>query len=266
MCGIAGYFGSPRWDLPRRRVLERMLAAIRHRGPDGWGVHLDRSVGLGHVRLSIIDLAGGRQPMADRCQAIWVTFNGEIFNYIELKQDLIAAGHRFQTSSDTEVIIEAYRRKGHRCVEDFNGDFAFALWDSEQAQLMLARDRMGVRPVYYTVRDGVLYFGSEAKALFQVPGICAEVDPVALAQCFTLWHPIASRTAFKGIHELQPGHVLLARGDRIDVRPYWQPEYEAHADRPPTERTEGELVEELRHCYWTPHGSVSAPMCPLART
>ncbi len=137
MCGIAGFFGTPKWDLPPRRVLERMLAAIRHRGPDGWGVYLDGSVGLGHVRLSIIDLAGGRQPMTDELETVSVTFNGEIFNYVELKEELIRSGCRFRTKSDTEVILHAYRRKGPRCVEDFNGDFAFALWDRPENQLML---------------------------------------------------------------------------------------------------------------------------------
>ena len=246
MCGIAGFYGYPNWELSPRRVLERMLAAIRYRGPDDWGVHLDGPVGLGHVRLSIIDLAGGRQPMADESNTVWVTFNGEIFNYVELRAELISAGHRFRTNSDTEVILEAYRRKGPRCVEDFNGDFAFALWDRQRDQLMLARDRMGVRPVYYTVQDGVLIFGSEVKALFQVPGLRAELDPIALSQCFTLWHPLAPRTAFKGIQELPPGHLLVAHGGAVTVHSYWQPSYPRTTDAAPAPRPEAELAEELR--------------------
>ena len=246
MCGIAGFYGAPKWELPPRRVLERMLAAIRHRGPDDWGLHLDGPVGLGHVRLSIIDLAGGRQPMADEGETIWVTFNGEIFNYVELKADLISAGHRFRTSSDTEVILEGYRRKGPRCVEDFNGDFAFALWDRLGDRLILARDRMGVRPVHYAIQNGVLVFGSEVKALLQVPGIRAELDPVALSQCFTFWHPLAPRTAFKGIQELPPGHLLVAQRGTVTVRPYWQPSYPAATHRDPSPRREEELAEELR--------------------
>jgi asparagine synthase (glutamine-hydrolysing) len=246
VCGIAGFYGAPKWELPPRRVLERMLAAIRHRGPDDWGLHLDGPVGLGHVRLSIIDLAGGRQPMADDGETIWVTFNGEIFNYVELKADLISAGHRFRTSSDTEVILEGYRRKGPRCVEDFNGDFAFALWDRLGDRLILARDRTGVRPVYYAIQDGVLVFGSEVKALLQVPGIRAELDPVALSQCFTFWHPLTPRTAFKGIRELPPGHLLVAQRGTVTVRPYWQPSYPAATHRDPSPRREEELVEELR--------------------
>ncbi|MFI5387341.1 MAG: asparagine synthase (glutamine-hydrolyzing) [Fimbriimonadales bacterium] len=246
MCGIAGFYGAPKWELPPRRVLERMLAAIRHRGPDDWGIHLDGPVGLGHVRLSIIDLAGGRQPMADERKTVWVTFNGEIFNYVELKKELISAGHRFRTSSDTEVILQAYRRKGPRCVEDFNGDFAFALWDRQRDQLMLARDRMGVRPVFYAIQDGVLVFGSEAKALLQVPGLRAVLDPVALCQCFTFWHSLAPRTAFKGIQELPPGHLLVAHGGTVTVQPYWQSSFPPANYRNPTVRPEAELAEELR--------------------
>ncbi len=246
MCGITGFYGAPRWELPPRRVLERMLAAIRHRGPDDWGIHLDGPVGLGHVRLSIIDLAGGRQPMADETRTAWVTFNGEIFNYVELKKELISAGHRFRTSSDTEVILQAYRRKGPRCVEDFNGDFAFALWDRQWDRLVLARDRMGVRPIYYAIKDGVLVFGSEAKALLQVPGLRAVLDPVALCQCFSFWHPLAPRTAFQGIQELPPGHLLVAHGGSVTVQPYWQPSFPITTDAAPAPRPEAELAEELR--------------------
>ena len=183
---------------------ERMLAAIRHRGPDGWGIHLDRPVGLGHVRLSIIDLAGGGQPMADESENVWVTFNGEIFNYVELRAELIAAGHRFRTSSDTEVILQAYRRKGPRCVEDFNGDFAFALWDKQRDRLVLARDRMGIRPIYYAIKDGVLVFGSEAKRSFRSPA-CAVLDPVSALPDFHILAPV-------GPPDRLPGHPRAAAG------------------------------------------------------
>ncbi|MGE5754423.1 MAG: asparagine synthase (glutamine-hydrolyzing) [Planctomycetaceae bacterium] len=245
MCGIAGFYGAPKWGSSPRLVLERMVAAIRHRGPDDCGLHLDGQVGLGHTRLSIIDLVSGRQPMADDGETVWVTFNGEIFNYIELRKDLISSGHRLRTTSDTEVILHAYRRKGPGCVEDFNGDFAFALWDKGRERLVLARDRMGVRPVYYTIKDGVLVFGSEVKALLQVPGIRAEIDPVALSQCFTFWFPLAPRTAFRGIQELPPGHILVAERGHVSVRAYWQPCYPAAGDRGPESRSEEDLAEEL---------------------
>jgi asparagine synthase (glutamine-hydrolysing) len=187
-----------------------MVAAIRHRGPDEQGYFLDQGVGLGHARLSIIDLTSGQQPMANEDGTVWVTFNGEIFNYVELQAELRARGHTLRTTSDTEVIVHSYEERGPACVESFNGDFAFALWDKKRDRLVLARDRMGVRPVYYTVHGGALLFASEVKALFQVPGVRAVIDPLAIDQCFTFWFPVAPRTPFKGVHELPPGHQDVA--------------------------------------------------------
>jgi asparagine synthase (glutamine-hydrolysing) len=246
MCGIAGYHGNPsNWQVAPRTVLQRMVAAIRHRGPDDSGVHVGDGIGLAHARLSIIDLAGGQQPMADDRQTVWVTYNGEIFNYVELKEALIQAGCRFRTSSDTEVLLQAYAQRGPDCVLDFNGDFAFALWDQPRRRLMLARDRMGVRPVYYTFANGVLAFASEIKALLQVPGVRAEIDPIALAQCFTLWFPLAPRTPFKGIHELPPGHMLLAEPGSVTVKPYWQPAYPPAHEAPRQHPSADDLADEL---------------------
>ena len=185
--------------------MDRMVTAIQHRGPDSQGVHVEPGVGLGHARLSIIDLSpSGRQPMPNVDGSLWITFNGEIFNYIELRQDLEAKGCRFLSTSDTETILHSYAEKGVRCVEDFNGDFAFAIWDKRNDRLMLARDRMGVRPLYYTIQGGALVFASEVKALLQFPGVSAELDPIALDQCFTFWFPMAPRTPFKQIRELPP--------------------------------------------------------------
>jgi asparagine synthase (glutamine-hydrolysing) len=246
MCGIAGYVGRPEFPA-RGELLARMGRAILHRGPDAQGLHLGEGVGLAHTRLSIIDLAGGAQPMADAEGALWVSFNGEIFNYVELRQELIARGHRFQTVSDTEVILEAYRAFGPDCVKRFNGDFAFALWDARLRRLMLARDRVGVRPLFYTMARDCLYFASEIKALLAVPGIAATLDPVALDQIFTFWVPLAPRTVFKDIVELPPGHVLLAEGDSVRVTPYWQPAF-PDADDPGAydRRDPRELAEELK--------------------
>jgi asparagine synthase (glutamine-hydrolysing) len=165
MCGIAGYYGIPAASMPRQTLLHRMIDAIAYRGPDAQGTFVGDSVGLAHARLSIIDLASGQQPMASADGALHVTFNGEIFNYIELRDELIARGHRFVTTSDTEVILHAYEAYGADCVEKFNGDFAFAIFDSRNNRLMLARDRMGVRPLFHTTVGGCLYFGSEVKAL-----------------------------------------------------------------------------------------------------
>ncbi len=165
MCGIAGYFALKEGPIAPRPVLERMVEAVRHRGPDEGGVYLDGRAALGHRRLSIIDLSTGQQPLSDAGGRLWVSFNGEIFNYLELREELAAAGRVFRTHSDTETIVQAYAAHGPACVERFNGDFAYALWDRDAQRLVLARDRMGVRPLYYTVHGGVLVFASEVKAL-----------------------------------------------------------------------------------------------------
>jgi asparagine synthase (glutamine-hydrolysing) len=249
MCGIAGFIHLPESDAPPQRILQRMVDAIHHRGPDERGQYLDEvlRVGLGHARLSIIDLATGQQPMANEDGTIWITFNGEVFNFVELHAELEKRGHVFKTRSDTEVIVHAYEEKGPDCATEFNGDFAYAIWDGPRRRLVLARDRMGVRPVYWTrIGDG-LAFASEMKALFQVPGVRAELDPIALDQCFTFWFPLAPRTPFKNIHELSPGHVLVAENGSVTVRPYWQLCYPDRGDVQALEqRSDEELEEELR--------------------
>ncbi len=246
MCGIAGIFDPLKRQIPSRQVLQRMIGAIAHRGPDEGGFHIDADGGLAHARLSIIDLSTGQQPMCNEDESVWVTFNGEIFNYVELCKDLIARGHVFRSRCDTEVIVHAYEDDGPACVEAFNGDFAFAIVDKRRGRLVLARDRMGVRPVFYAVRDGVLIFASEVKAILQHPDVHAELDPIALDQCFTFWFPLAPRTAFKDIHELPPGHILVADRSGITVRPYWSLQYPAAAGDSSTDRrTEVEIAEEL---------------------
>jgi asparagine synthase (glutamine-hydrolysing) len=245
MCGIAGYcFLTERTGSPSA-ALRPMLDAMRHRGPDDAGMHIEGRAGLGHVRLSILDLEGGRQPLSNEDDSVWVSFNGEIFNYLELRHALKARGHVFRTRSDTETIVHLYEERGLDCLDSFNGDFAFALWDSRRARLMLARDRMGVRPLYYTRAGDVLVFASEIKPLLQFPGVQARLDPIALDQCFTCWFPLAPRTAFEGIFELPPGHVLVAEGGRIRVRPYWQPRYPSVTQNRDDRRTEHSLAEEL---------------------
>ena len=231
MCGIAGFLGTSVPRAERLPLLRRMVAAIAHRGPDDQGFHLDDSgAGLGHARLSIIDLACGDQPMSNEDGTVWIAFNGEIFNYVELRADLIARGHVFRTHSDTEVIVHLYEEKGPGCVEALNGDFAFAIWDTRRRRLMLARDRMGVRPVFYTEQGGSLFFGSEVKALLAA-GAPAELDPVALDQIFTFWSPLAPRTAFRGVSELPPAHLLLADARGVSVRRYWSLDYPDSSDQ-----------------------------------
>lgn len=247
MCGIAGFLSQRPLATDGHLLLERMVAAIRHRGPDGHGIHVDGGIGLGHARLSIIDIAGGRQPMASADGALSVSFNGEIFNYLELRDALARRGRRFRTQSDTEVILHLYDEMGPECVTAMNGDFAFALWDAQRKRLMLARDRMGVRPLFYTQRDGALFFASEVKALLAVPGLSAELDPKALDQIFTLWFPLAPRTPFKRISELPPAHILLADDNGIVLRPYWRLSYPDAAEAAAWDDGPAEAIaEELR--------------------
>jgi asparagine synthase (glutamine-hydrolysing) len=247
MCGIAGFhrFSAP--DDQRRTVLQRMIGTLRHRGPDGEGAFHGGDVGLAHVRLSIIDVASGQQPMSNEDGSVWITFNGEVFNYLELREGLIERGHVFKTASDTEVIVHLYEERGADCVRDLNGDFAFAIWDGRRRQMVLARDRAGVRPLFYAERNGAIFFASEIKALLQVPGVSAELDPLALDQIFTFWFPLPPRTPFKGIRELPPAHVLVATSRGTASRPYWRLEFPPAADAAAVNpRTERKTAEELR--------------------
>jgi asparagine synthase (glutamine-hydrolysing) len=245
MCGIAGFLDLPGPEPLKRQTLARMVAAIAHRGPDGHGAVLEGRCGLAHTRLSIIDPGGGAQPMSDAGGTVWLTFNGEIFNYVELRDELIARGFTFRTTSDTEVIIQLYRAMGPEFVGRLNGDFAFALWDTARQTLLLARDRMGVRPLYYAERRGMLAFASEFPALLQAPGIEAEPDLVGLDQIFTTWAPLAPRTILRGVNELKPGHMLIAGHGGTVIRPYWSLRFPRHDEAPPA-RSERDLTDELR--------------------
>ncbi|ODR88734.1 asparagine synthase (glutamine-hydrolyzing) [Sinorhizobium alkalisoli] len=242
MCGISGYFGSIR---DGKTLLERMTAAIAHRGPDEQGVFTTPQAGLGHVRLSIVGLGDGQQPMSDASGELTIAFNGEIFNYVELRDELKARGRRFRTSSDTEVILHLYDEMGEECVSLLNGDFAFAIWDARRRRLVLARDRMGVRPLFYTTQGGTLYFASEVKALLAVPGVTAEIDPIALDQIFTLWAPIAPRTPFRNILELEPAHLMIADERGVATRAYWTLEFPEQGQTP-AYTNEGCAADELR--------------------
>ena len=222
MCGIAGMFNLSSNHQVAEKDMRQMLAMIRHRGPDEFGIYLDGPVGLGNARLSIIDLSGGQQPISNEDGTMWIVFNGEIFNYVELRPELEARGHRFTTTSDTEVLLHAYEEYGPKCLEKLNGQFAFAVWDARDRSLFLARDRLGVRPVFYAVRGGDLIFGSEIKALLADPRVRAEIDPAILDQVFTFWSPLSPRTVFRDILELPPGHYLQAREGKTTIKSYWE--------------------------------------------
>lgn len=245
MCGIAGILACTPGRQPQRAELRAMREPLRHRGPDGHGDYVDGPVGLAHVRLSIIDLAGGQQPVHNEDGSVWVVFNGEIFNYIELRQALEARGHRFYTHTDTEVIVHLFEEHGARCVEQLNGQFAIALWDARKRELLLARDRTGIRPLFHAEVDGRLLFASEIKALFALPGIARRIDPTALAEICSYWSPRAPRTAFEGVRSLPPGHTMTVDvSGRQRLQCYWDwrfPEEPPRLDRP-----EIEYADELR--------------------
>jgi asparagine synthase (glutamine-hydrolysing) len=223
MCGVCGVVdlagGTPDTDL-----VVRMMGRLAHRGPDGSGYYRDEHAVLGHTRLAIIDTEGGAQPLCNEDGTLWITFNGEIFNYVELGAELRRLGHTFRTASDTEVVVHAFEQWGEDCFARFNGQWALALWDSREQRLVLSRDRMGVRPLFLH-RSGPsgrrLAFASEVKALLADPAVERAFDPVGIDQTLTYWSTVAPRTVFRGIEQLEPGHVAVLDRDGFRRRPYW---------------------------------------------
>jgi len=225
MCGIAGFTRLTRNEPLPLELLYQMAEVQSHRGPDGSGFYIDDWTGMGHTRLSIIDLAGGAQPICNEDGTLWIIFNGEIFNYIELRQDLSGKGHCFTTSTDTEVILHLYEDYRQDCLKFLNGQFAIAIWDNVKKELFLARDRVGIRPLHYTICDGVLLFASEIKSIFQWQNVSREIDPIGIDQIFTFWTPLPGHTAFRGVQELPSGHYLKISERRIAVKKYWEPSF-----------------------------------------
>jgi len=223
MCGIAGYLNLPTRGQAPSVELDQMIGILRHRGPDDTGYYVDADVGLAHARLGIIDLTGGKQPLHNEDRTVWLTFNGEIFNYLELRQELKAQGHAFSTASDTEAIVHLYEEHGLDFVRHLNGQFAIALWDRKNRRLVLARDRVGIRPLFYTTAGGRFLFASEVKSLFMVPGVERRLNLRALAEVFTFWSPLEPSTLFEGISSLPPGYVMSVSADTGShtVRRYW---------------------------------------------
>jgi asparagine synthase (glutamine-hydrolysing) len=242
MCGIVGVVNTR--DLPPTPpdLIGRMLAMIRHRGPDEFGIYHDAWAGLGSARLSIIDLSGGQQPISNEDGSLWIVFNGEIFNYVELRPSLEARGHRFSTNTDTECILHLYEDYGPACLKVLNGQFAIAIWDARQRRLFLARDRVGIRPVFYTLQGDRFIFGSEMKALFAHPTVHAEIQPEALAQVFTFWSTLAPQTIFRDIRELLPGHYLCLQDGELEIEPYWTLNF---ADEQNSQRTADDILDEF---------------------
>jgi asparagine synthase (glutamine-hydrolysing) len=243
MCGIVGILNQKTSQPVEAGVLRQMLGMIRHRGPDQFGIYLDDHAGLGSARLSIIDLSGGQQPIANEDETLWIVFNGEIFNYIELRPELEQRGHRFTTHTDTEIILHLYEDYGPDCLKFLNGQFAIAIWDSRNQTLFLARDRLGIRPIFYTQAGGAFLFASEIKALLADRRVSAELDPVALEQIFTYWSTLSPRSAFRGILEVPPAHYLIANRDGIRLERFWSLNF---GDRPHAFRSEQEALEAFR--------------------
>lgn len=231
MCGIAGVVSLRASPPPDRLLLERMAGALSHRGPDEFGIYRDDRAGLAHARLSIIDLSSGQQPLSNEDRTLWIVFNGEIFNYLELRQELRGRGHAFRTESDTEVIVHAYEQWGEDAFGRFNGQWALALWDARRERLVLSRDPYGIAPLYIAEHDGHVYFASEVKALFQDGTLPRRLDPRGMAQVFTFWAPIAPRTVFGGVEELEPGHTRTYRATERRNVPHFTPNYESAGER-----------------------------------
>jgi asparagine synthase (glutamine-hydrolysing) len=225
MCGICGIVNFNVTEPVDPHVVERMTNAQAHRGPDDSGYFIEGNVGLGHRRLSIIDRSGGKQPIFNEDASVVVVFNGEIYNYSELTSDLVARGHKFATRSDTETIVHAYEEYGDSCMRDFRGMFAFAIWDRRRKRLLLVRDRLGIKPVYYYAAKDFVVFASEIKSLLQHPGVPRQVDRQAVDLYLSLRYVPGPRTMFKNIFKLQPGHWLTADENGIRTGKYWDLDY-----------------------------------------
>ena len=242
MCGICGQFNF-RGNAPvAEREIERMAASIVHRGPDDFGVHLDGSLGLGFRRLSIIDLAGGHQPMSDAEETVWVVFNGEIYNFPELKQELESHGHVFRTRSDTEVIVHGYKQWGDDVFNHLNGMFGVALWDARERRLLLSRDPFGIKPVYYSVNQGRLLFGSEMRAVLTGLKYTPDVDPNALNLFLRYRFTPSPFTMFQGISKLAPGHMLVCENGECTPKLWYKNHPKPFAPPKSAEEAEEELL------------------------
>ncbi|MRS04109.1 asparagine synthase (glutamine-hydrolyzing) [bacterium] len=221
MCGVAGIIDY-RGKTNTVSAVGTMLRSFSYRGPDESGIYHSPAATIGNVRLSIIDLQTGQQPLSDISGRYWIVFNGEIFNYIELREELEKKDVRLKTRSDTEVLVNLYAVYGKNCLSMLNGQFAFAIWDKQKEELFLARDRVGIRPLFYSIANGVFYFASEIKALFCNPELKRELDPLNLSQIYTFWTALTPGTAFKDVFELSPGHYMLSGRNGTKTEKFWE--------------------------------------------
>ncbi|NLV20226.1 MAG: asparagine synthase (glutamine-hydrolyzing), partial [Bacteroidetes bacterium] len=243
MCGVAGIIDyQGRYN--DRTAVGSMLRSISYRGPDESGIYVSNAATLGNVRLSIIDLLTGQQPLSDPTGRYWIVHNGEIFNYRELKRDLEADGEKFITQSDTEVIVHLYALHGPKCLSLLNGQFAFAVWDKQKEELFIARDRVGIRPLFYNLKNGVFSFASEIKALLTQKTISPKLRVQSLSQIFTFWTTLTPYTAFEDIFELPPGHYLTFNRQGLTITKYWDLDY-SRTDKEIKLNDAAEQLEEL---------------------
>lgn len=225
MCGICGIIKFNQNEPVQKDILDRMSKSLFHRGPDDQGDYIEGNVGLASQRLSIIDVKGGHQPIHNEDSTIWIVFNGEIFNFKDIRKDLESRGHHFYTHTDTEVIIHLYEEFGLDFVKMLNGMFAFAIWDKNKKRLVLAIDRFGIKPLHYSLHDGSLVFGSEIKALLQVDAVDKTLDYAAVDRYFSYTYTISDRTIFKSIKKMLPGHMLIYDSGRVEIQKYWDIEF-----------------------------------------
>src|SRR5262247_4646369 len=257
MCGIVGISGPELMetaaardliarDLIARDLIARMLGVIEHRGPDDEGHYIEPGIAMGMRRLSIIDLATGRQPISNEDGSVWIVFNGEIYNYRELRGLLLARGHKLRTQTDTETIAHLYEDEGERCVERLRGMFAFAVWDRRERRLFLARDRVGKKPLHYAMVGRTLVFGSEIKSLLQHPGVKREINLQAISDFLSFGYVPDPATAFASVRKLPPGHTLTFKDGLINTRRYWDFNYSRDTRVRGPEPREESYIERLR--------------------
>ena len=245
MCGIAGIFRYEGRERIEQHVLFDMLAAIEHRGPDDRGVLFAGNLAMGMQRLSIIDLAGGKQPISNEDGTITIVCNGEIYNYRELQERLRAQGHSLSTASDTEVIVHLYEDLGEDCVQELRGMFGFAIWDSKRQRLFIARDRLGIKPLYYADQNGALIFASEIKSILMHPEVQPTLDLQSLGHYLSLKYVPAPETMFEGIRALPPGHTLVCDRNVLRIQPYWSLSFAANEENHGSELACAEQLDVL---------------------
>jgi asparagine synthase (glutamine-hydrolysing) len=245
MCGICGKLEFHPEAKVAPNLVKQMADAIVHRGPDDEGYYVKGQIGLGFRRLSIIDLSGGHQPLANENDTIWIIFNGEIYNYQELRAELISKGHLFRTKSDTEVIVHLFEEYGRDCVQKLRGMFAFAIWDSVKKSLFLARDRVGIKPLYYYLSENFLSFGSEMKAILVDPAVRREIDPAMIDRFLTYYYVPGSQTLLRNFFKLDPGHWLVVQDGKIRIERYWDLDFPQVDNHESAEALEQQLVALL---------------------